>query len=93
MIEIQSLHRNIVIPGTFQCRKKIIKREGPGKTEEGVSRRIPIPKEVKMEKVPQKLDKTRATYYKDAPIAKFGERKPPTTGMGRKIKSQFKYFR
>ena len=46
-----------------------------------------------MEKVPQKLDKTRATYYKDAPIAKFGERKPPTTGMGRKIKSQFKNFR
>ena len=46
-----------------------------------------------MKKVPQKLDKTRATFYKDAPIAKFGERKPPTTGMGRKIKNQFKNFR
>ena len=31
-----------------------------------------------MEKVPQKLDKTRAEYYKGAPIAKFGERPAPT---------------
>ncbi len=46
-----------------------------------------------MEKVPQKLDKARATFYKDAPIAKFGERKPPTTGMGRKIKNVSKNLR
>ena len=46
-----------------------------------------------MEKVPQKLDKTRAEYYKGAPIAKFGERKAPTTGMGRKIKNPHKNLR
>lgn len=46
-----------------------------------------------MAKVPQKLDKTRAEYYKNAPIAKFGERKAPATGMGRKIKNTAKNFR
>ena len=46
-----------------------------------------------MEKVPQKLDKTRKDYYKDAPIAKFGERKPDYSGMGKKIKNAFKGLR
>jgi acetyl-CoA C-acetyltransferase len=46
-----------------------------------------------MEKVPQKLDKTRAEYYKGAPIAKFGERPAPTTGMGRKMKNPHKNLR
>ena len=46
-----------------------------------------------MAKVPQKLDKTRAEYYKGAPIAKFGERPAPTTGMGRKIKNPHKNAR
>ncbi|HQG84730.1 MAG TPA: acetyl-CoA C-acyltransferase, partial [Syntrophales bacterium] len=46
-----------------------------------------------MEKVPQKLDKTRAEYYKGAPIAKFGERKPDYKGMGRKTKNTYKNFR
>jgi acetyl-CoA C-acetyltransferase len=46
-----------------------------------------------MSKEPQRLEKTRADYYKDAPIAKYGERKPDYSGMGRKIKSQSKNFR
>jgi len=46
-----------------------------------------------MAKVPQKLDKTRAEYYKGAPIAEFGKRKAPATGMGRKIKNAAKNFR
>jgi acetyl-CoA C-acetyltransferase len=46
-----------------------------------------------MEKVPQRLDKTRAEMYADAPIAKFGERKPDFTTMGRKIKNQYRNFR
>ena len=46
-----------------------------------------------MKKVPQKLDKTRKDYYKDAPIAKFGERKPDYSGMGKKIKNAFKGLR
>ena len=46
-----------------------------------------------MSKVVQKLDKTRAEIYKDAKIAKFGERKPDFSTMGRKIKNQFKNFR
>ncbi len=46
-----------------------------------------------MEKVPQKLSKTRKEYYQDAPIAKFGERKPDFSGMGRKIKNSFKGLR
>ncbi len=46
-----------------------------------------------MEKVPQKLDKTRATFYAGAKITGFGERKPDYSGMGKKIKGQFKKFR
>ncbi|HUH66130.1 MAG TPA: acetyl-CoA C-acyltransferase [Syntrophales bacterium] len=46
-----------------------------------------------MEKVPQKLEKTRAEMYAKAPIAKFGERKADFSTMGRKIKNQFKNFR
>ena len=46
-----------------------------------------------MEKVPQKLDKTRKEFYKDAPIAKFGERKPDFSGMGRIIKNKSKGLR
>jgi len=46
-----------------------------------------------MEKVPQKLEKTRAEMYAYAPISKFGERKPDFSTMGRKIKSQFKNVR
>ena len=48
---------------------------------------------VVMEKVPQKLEKTRAEMYAHAPISKFGERKPDFSTMGRKIKSQFKNVR
>jgi len=48
---------------------------------------------VVMEKVPQKLEKTRAEMYAHAPISKFGERKPDFSTMGRKIKSQFKSVR
>ncbi len=46
-----------------------------------------------MAKVPQKLEKTRAEIYKNAPIAKFGERKPDFSTMGRKIKNPHKKFR
>jgi len=46
-----------------------------------------------MEKVPQKLEKTRAEMYAHAPISKFGERKPDFSTMGRKIKNQFKNVR
>lgn len=46
-----------------------------------------------MSKVPQKLDKKRADVYKDAPIAKFGERKPDFSTMGRKIKHLNKNFK
>ncbi|MGV8079595.1 MAG: thiolase family protein [Syntrophales bacterium] len=46
-----------------------------------------------MEKVPQKLDKARATFYADAKITGFGERKPDYSTMGRKIKGRFKEFR
>jgi acetyl-CoA C-acetyltransferase len=52
-----------------------------------------IIKEGMMEKVPQKLDKTRKEYYAGAPIAKFGERKADYSTMGRKIKSQYKNLR
>jgi acetyl-CoA C-acetyltransferase len=48
---------------------------------------------VVMEKVPQKLEKTRAEMYAHAPISKFGERKPDFSTMGRKIKNQFKNVR
>jgi len=43
-----------------------------------------------MEKVPQKLDKTRKEYYAGATIAKFGERKPDFSGMGKKSKTSLK---
>ena len=46
-----------------------------------------------MAKVPQKLDRKKTEIYKDAPIAKFGERKPDFTTMGRKIKNPHKKFR
>jgi acetyl-CoA C-acetyltransferase len=46
-----------------------------------------------MEKVPQKLDKTRKEYYAGAPIAKFGQRKTDFSGMGRIIKNQSKNLR
>jgi acetyl-CoA C-acetyltransferase len=46
-----------------------------------------------MEKVPQKLDRKRADVYKDAPIAKFGKRKPDFSTMGKKIKNQYKEHR
>ena len=41
----------------------------------------------------QKYKKTRSEVYKYAPIAKFGERKPDHTTMGRKIKIPHKKFR
>ncbi|MGD1152078.1 MAG: thiolase family protein [Syntrophales bacterium] len=46
-----------------------------------------------MEKVPQKLEKTRAEMYAHAPVAKFGERKPDFSTMGRKIKNQYRNVR
>jgi len=46
-----------------------------------------------MSKIPQKLDKKRADIYKDAPIAKFGERKPDFSTMGKKIKNTYKKHR
>jgi acetyl-CoA C-acetyltransferase len=48
---------------------------------------------VGMEKVPQKLEKTRAQMYENAPIAKLGERKPDFATMGRKIKNQYRNVR
>ncbi|HPK54345.1 MAG TPA: thiolase family protein, partial [Smithellaceae bacterium] len=46
-----------------------------------------------MSKVPQKLEKTRSEVYRNTTIAKFGERKPDYTTMGRKIKNPHKGFR
>lgn len=46
-----------------------------------------------MSKVAQKLDRKRDEVYKDAPIAKFGERKPDFSTMGKKIKNQYKGHR
>ena len=46
-----------------------------------------------MSKVPQKLNRKKSEIYKDAPIAKFGERKPDFSTMGRKIKNPHKKFR
>lgn len=46
-----------------------------------------------MDKVPQKLEKTRAAMYANAPMSKFGERKPDFSTMGRKIKNQYRKFR
>ena len=43
-----------------------------------------------MDKVPQKLEKTRKGYYANAPVAKFGERKTNFTGLGRVIKKDKK---
>ena len=41
----------------------------------------------------QKLDRKKSEIYKDAPVAKFGERKPDFTTMGRRIKNVHKQFR
>lgn len=46
-----------------------------------------------MAKIPQKLERKKSEIYKDAPIAKFGERKPDFTTMGRKIKNPHRKFR
>ncbi|MCX7635685.1 MAG: hypothetical protein N2Z74_08080, partial [Syntrophales bacterium] len=46
-----------------------------------------------MEKIPQKLDKTRKDYYAGATVTGFGERKPDYSGMGRKIKNTYKNLR
>ncbi len=46
-----------------------------------------------MARVPQKLERKKSEIYKDAPVAKFGERKPDFTTMGRKIKNPHKKFR
>ena len=41
-----------------------------------------------MEKMPQKLDKTRKEYYAKAPVAEFGARKAEFTGLGRIVKNK-----
>jgi len=46
-----------------------------------------------MPKIVQKLEKTRSEIYKDAPVAKFGQRKPDFNTMGKKIKNPHKKFR
>jgi len=46
-----------------------------------------------MEKVAQKLDKTRAEIYAQAPIAKYGERKPDFSTMGRRLQNSYRKFR
>ena len=46
-----------------------------------------------MSKAVQKLDRKKSEIYKDAPVAKFGERKPDFTTMGRRIKNVHKQFR
>jgi acetyl-CoA C-acetyltransferase len=46
-----------------------------------------------MERIPQKLDKKKSEIYANAPIAKYGERKPDFSTMGRKIKNPHKKFR
>lgn len=46
-----------------------------------------------MPKIPQKLDRTKSEIYKNAPIAKFGERKPDYSSMGRKMKNPHNKFR
>ncbi len=43
-----------------------------------------------MSKVPQKLDRKKSEIYKNAPISKFGERKPDYSTMGRAIKNPHK---
>lgn len=42
-----------------------------------------------MTKVPQKLELTRKTYYKDAKTTAYGERKPDYSTMGRKISNTY----
>jgi len=46
-----------------------------------------------MAKIPQKLERKKSDIYKDAPIAKFGERKPDFSTMGRKMKNPHTRFR
>ncbi|PKN04838.1 MAG: acetyl-CoA C-acyltransferase, partial [Deltaproteobacteria bacterium HGW-Deltaproteobacteria-9] len=46
-----------------------------------------------MSKVPQKLDRKKSEIYKNAPISKFGERKPDYSTMGRAMKNPHKKFR
>jgi len=46
-----------------------------------------------MSKIPQKLDKDFAGNYAKKPVAKFGERKPDFSTMGRKIKNTCRNFR
>jgi acetyl-CoA C-acetyltransferase len=41
-----------------------------------------------MDKIPQKLDKTRKGYYANAPVNKFGERKAEFSGLGRIVKNK-----
>jgi acetyl-CoA C-acetyltransferase len=47
-------------------------------------------KEKLMDKVPQKLEKTRKEYYADAPVAGFGARKAEFSGVGRVVKNRKK---
>jgi len=46
-----------------------------------------------MEKVPQRVERKMTEIYADAPIARYGKRKPDFSTMGRKITNQFKNFR
>ena len=46
-----------------------------------------------MDRVPQKLEKTRQEYYSNTGVAKFGQRKPDFTGMGRTIKNKIRAIR
>jgi len=46
-----------------------------------------------MSKVPQKLERKRADVYRDARVARFGERKPDFSTMGRRLKNVHKNFR
>lgn len=43
-----------------------------------------------MSNEPQKLERRRSDVYKDAPISKFGERKPDFSTLGRKINNKMK---
>ncbi len=46
-----------------------------------------------MSNEPRKLARKRSDVYKDAPVSKYGERKPDFSTMGRKIKNQVKEHR
>ncbi len=46
-----------------------------------------------MSNEPSKITRNRKDYYKDAKVAKFGERKPDFSSSGRKIKNQMKSLR